>query len=302
MDFGGQVAAARSAPGLLPVLAVAVAVFSGAGAALLAVTGDERWVAVSMLAIVLAALLSSPWFLSVAALAVISWIVAASVVARPGALAAMSLAVLAAGGVAGVIHRLRRRDAEALLEARRQVADGVVRDGLTGALNRQGLALLGVQLVEAARRQGDAVSCLFVDIDGLSSVNSALGERAGDRVLVAVAEALRACVRATDVVARWDGDEFCVVGPGPGMPPREIERRVREHLLEMPPVDRVAWDPSVSAGSAMLTPWDTGSLDTLLKAADRELELRRALRAEVLVRRRPLSAEGGRPGTDSHPS
>ena len=70
--------------------------------------------------------------------------------------------------------------------------------------------------------------CIFVDIDGLKQVNDALGHAVGDEVIVAVAEALRAATRATDVVARWGGDEFCVVGPGPGMAPLELERRVRD--------------------------------------------------------------------------
>ena len=102
-----------------------------------------------------------------------------------------------------------------------------VRDHLTGLANRRGLAMVGAQMVEQARRQGDAVHCIFVDIDGLKRVNDALGHAVGDEVIVAVAEALRAATRATDVVARWGGDEFCVVGPGPGMAPLELERRVR---------------------------------------------------------------------------
>ena len=92
------------------------------------------------------------------------------------------------------------------------------------------------------------------------------------------------------MVARWGGDEFCVVGPGPGHGPLELERRVRETVSLQPPGARVdSGIRKVSAGGAMLAPWDAGSLDTLLGKADQEMYLRRALRREgpVAPRRAP---------------
>jgi diguanylate cyclase (GGDEF)-like protein len=161
---------------------------------------------------------------------------------------------------------------------------------LTGLVNRRGLSMMGQQIVETARRSGDAVHCVYVDIDQLRHVNEVLGDDYGDEVVVAIADALRSVTRGTDIVARWGGDEFCVIGPGPGMSPMELERRLRERVLLSPPVPLDVWEPKVCAGGAMLAPWDSGTLDTLLGKADQEMYLRRALRRGGGRTRRSSSA------------
>jgi len=84
-------------------------------------------------------------------------------------------------------------------------------DTLTGLPNR---ALLGERLgaaVISARRTGQKVGLLFLDLDRFKHINDSMGHSTGDRTLKAAGARLRQCVRDTDVVARLGGDEFTVV-------------------------------------------------------------------------------------------
>lgn len=84
-------------------------------------------------------------------------------------------------------------------------------DELTGLLNRRGFADEVARML--AERESAAGAVAFVDIDGLKAVNDLDSHVAGDRLIVTVAEALRAEVRPDDVIGRLGGDEFAVFAP-----------------------------------------------------------------------------------------
>jgi diguanylate cyclase (GGDEF)-like protein len=87
-------------------------------------------------------------------------------------------------------------------------------DSLTGLANRALLLdRLDQVLKQAQRRRGEA-TVLFVDLDRFKVVNDSLGHSAGDALLEAVAERLRAVVRAGEMVARLGGDEFAILLEG----------------------------------------------------------------------------------------
>lgn len=87
-------------------------------------------------------------------------------------------------------------------------------DSLTGLPNR---ALLKDRLTAAiarSRREEDSTAVMSLDLDGFKDVNSALGNVAGDRLLVAVAGKCAAIVRESDTVGRSGGDEFMIIVSG----------------------------------------------------------------------------------------
>jgi diguanylate cyclase (GGDEF)-like protein len=90
-------------------------------------------------------------------------------------------------------------------------------DALTGAVNRRGLLQSIESLHERALRAGQVYGVLMVDIDHFKAVNDRHGHAGGDRVLQRVAAALREGLRVGDTVARWGGEEFCVLLPRMGL-------------------------------------------------------------------------------------
>jgi diguanylate cyclase (GGDEF)-like protein/PAS domain S-box-containing protein len=85
-----------------------------------------------------------------------------------------------------------------------------VTDTLTGVWNRRhGTELLAADL--SARRPGQALSLLMLDIDHFKTINDTFGHQAGDHVLIEIASRLRRSLRGNDMVARWGGEEFVVL-------------------------------------------------------------------------------------------
>ncbi|WP_380170053.1 putative bifunctional diguanylate cyclase/phosphodiesterase [Kineococcus sp. DHX-1] len=103
-----------------------------------------------------------------------------------------------------------------------------LRDPLTGLANR---TLLQEFLTRALSRRDD-VGVLFVDLDDFKNVNDSRGHAAGDQLLLAVTQRLRACVRSGDLVARLGGDEFAVVIRGGEAAARRVGDRFLASLAQ----------------------------------------------------------------------
>lgn len=99
---------------------------------------------------------------------------------------------------------IERKGAEASIQ------ELALRDPLTGLPNR-GLFRSHLQQEVARTRFGSKLALLLVDLDNFKDVNDTLGHLAGDRLLVEVAQRLKACIREAGVTSRLGGDEFALI-------------------------------------------------------------------------------------------
>ena len=114
-------------------------------------------------------------------------------------------------------------------ELEMQLQHQAFHDSLTGLANR---ALFRDRVAHSLARQArshGAVSVLFSDLDDFKTVNDSLGHEAGDQLLVAVAERLRAVMRPEDTTARFGGDEFAILLEETD---QEGTRRAAERILD----------------------------------------------------------------------
>jgi diguanylate cyclase (GGDEF)-like protein len=126
------------------------------------------------------------------------------------------------------------------------------------------------QAVQRARRRNAKLAVVFLDLDGFKQINDRFGHDAGDRLLIEVAQRLRASLRASDPVARLGGDEFFVVLEDLGeVAPAE---RVAQKLLAslMLPYDLGGGRSAAISASIGISvyPDDAGDAATLVKHAD----------------------------------
>lgn len=88
------------------------------------------------------------------------------------------------------------------------------RDPLTNCFNRRALYEQLALMFDDAKAKGTPFSCIMADIDFFKKVNDTYGHAAGDEVIKMTARSLNEVVREQDMVARFGGEEFCVILPG----------------------------------------------------------------------------------------
>jgi diguanylate cyclase (GGDEF)-like protein len=145
-------------------------------------------------------------------------------------------------------------------------------DELTGLYNMRGFVVIANRLFAQAQRYERPASILMVDSDSLKQVNDRFGHESGNRLLQHVVKAMQAHLRATDVPARYGGDEFVIMLPDtPARGAQEVAERIRQAVESAPFTTEAGRVPcTVSIGVASF-PQDGRSIDALLARADRAL-------------------------------
>jgi diguanylate cyclase (GGDEF)-like protein/PAS domain S-box-containing protein len=171
-------------------------------------------------------------------------------------------------GTEALLHVLDVSERKRFETELRHLAD---HDPLTGLLNRRRFELEVERQLAHAQRYRRPGAVIVLDVDRFKQINDTFGHSVGDRLIVSVADALRARLRASDAIARLGGDEFAVLLPeidraGVEAVARELVRAVSGHT---PRVDgRVLPRVTISVGVATFEP-DAGlDREALVAAAD----------------------------------
>ena len=149
-------------------------------------------------------------------------------------------------------------------------------DELTKLANRRGFCAIAEHMIALARRLNAPMGIVNIDLDKLKIVNDTEGHQAGDRMLTGFAGLMLKNFRDADVVARFGGDEFCVLMSGAS------EADIKSGIERLTTASKE--DPeraiSFSAGIAMYDPEVHGSIEDVLHEADRRMyEVKNAKRS-----------------------
>lgn len=143
-------------------------------------------------------------------------------------------------------------------------------DPLTGVTNRAVMDDRLHHAIDRARRAGSKIALYFIDLNDFKPINDQYGHEAGDKILIGIASALRACLRNSDTISRFGGDEFIII-----IEDVEGEEHIQsvltaiEFAISEPIIlnNETSLIANASIGMAIY-PDDAADADSLIKAAD----------------------------------
>lgn len=161
------------------------------------------------------------------------------------------------------------RDIGPMKETERKLEQLAFNDALTNLANRTQFNLSLKQEVARAKRYGDKLGLMFIDLDGFKFVNDSLGHATGDLLLKEVAKRFTNCVRESDTLCRIGGDEFTVIATR--IKDSYGLSRLAEELIEslVRPIELAGQKIRVGASIGIsMMPEDSENMDTLIRQAD----------------------------------
>ena len=170
------------------------------------------------------------------------------------------------------------------LEEARLKAEELARfDSLTGVLSRRAILEALDEETERARRHGDGLACLMLDLDRFKTINDKYGHQFGDKALRRIARVIAELCRAYDHLGRYGGEEFLLI-----LPETRISGAVAfaERVREAVAATVLNGDDERITLSIGVAEWlsDDGSPDTLIAEADQALfEAKAAGRDQVVA-------------------
>jgi diguanylate cyclase (GGDEF)-like protein len=164
-----------------------------------------------------------------------------------------------------VVREITRRK-----KMEKKLRETSITDELTGLFNRRGFFTLAEQQCRLSNRSRRRMSLLYLDLDGMKTINDELGHKEGDQALIDTATILKKTFRSSDIIARIGGDEFAVLLTESHEPDMEaiIIDHVQTNLNIFNQLGGHNYELMLSMGLADYDPHNPCSVDDLLKRAD----------------------------------
>jgi diguanylate cyclase (GGDEF)-like protein len=146
-------------------------------------------------------------------------------------------------------------------------------DVLTGLYNRRGLFELGHFEFNKAQELNRPFSAIMIDIDHFKQVNDTYGHEVGDIVLKAMAKRCKSCIKETDIIGRYGGEEIVILLPEVGLDvASSIADRVLHAIASKPMSLAESYELDVTASLGVAsTDTNTSTLEVLLNRADQAM-------------------------------
>jgi two-component system cell cycle response regulator len=142
-------------------------------------------------------------------------------------------------------------------------------DELTGLHNRRGFVTLAAQSIKLAQRSQKSFALVFVDLDGLKTINDELGHGDGDLAITDAAYVLSDSFRHCDVLGRLGGDEFAVLmSDANEESARIVRKRLADKITKLNAKGHRPYTLSFSVGMLVCNPDEEAPLETLLGRVD----------------------------------
>ena len=194
---------------------------------------------------------------------------AANLTALETSLAGLKQAVPAKGDAAANIEEKKRLEAD-FSKWKDKVALAT-RDQLTGLLNRRAFFERAENAFQTARTERHPLAAVMLDIDHFKRVNDVYGHLAGDQVLAALGNTLRAAIRREDAVARYGGEEFAVLLPNTSIEQATlVGRKVREAASQIV-VNHNGQSIAITVSGGLATIQANEQVESLIQRADAAL-------------------------------
>lgn len=156
-------------------------------------------------------------------------------------------------------------------------------DSMTGTYNREWGRQALAQIIEKPNELQDH-TLVFIDLDGLKKTNDTFGHGAGDQMIIRTIEIIRSCIRKSDILARWGGDEFLLILQANEQQSQMVMEKVMTAVEQSNAAGKQPYPLGFSYGIVQILREKHRNVEMLINEADKKMYKNKAAKRGLLVK------------------